>query len=275
MPGSVARAGARADRDEPARRGTTAAVRTDQMAQDRRAGRRHPLPADAVVAPGEAGQQCRGRRRRHRQQAMPRLAPGRRRAAAVRRSSARRQAPRRCCRPRRHPAANPSRRSRGNARPRSATVDRRLRPRRGGSGWRPRASRRPSPAPRADSRHHVRKAASAVVMIVAALAHRRRARSAGRACLPLRASRAVVPRPGGSTAAASASTRARRSGQGIEQGGDEHVAGDAADGIEMDVQPSRSGAPDGPARHRALGDDRDRRSPWRATLSAIAASTEG
>ena len=48
----------------------TAAVGADQVAQDRCAGGGHPFPADAVVAPGEAGQQCSGRGCRYRQQAM-------------------------------------------------------------------------------------------------------------------------------------------------------------------------------------------------------------
>ena len=94
--------------------------------------------------------------------------------------------------------------------------------------------------------------------------------------MPLRVSlEPTASSPAGSTAAASASTRGRKSGQGIEHGGDEHVAGDAADRVEMDVRIASGGA-DGPARRRGpRGSPRPRGSPWRAMLAAIAASTDG
>ena len=110
-----------------------APTRRDKMTENRRAGRRDTLSADAVVAPGEALQQPRRGRRRHRQQAVARAHEAAAQRQGARRSSAHPRAPRRCCPPPPRPSANPSRRSRGNAPRPPARGGSRLRPPPGGA----------------------------------------------------------------------------------------------------------------------------------------------
>ena len=239
----------------PCRRPPTRAAAADKMAQDRRAGRRDALAPDAVVAPGEALQQPRRGRRRHRQQAVARAhqavaarqggdAPAR---AVERRGDAARRRPR--------PSANPSRRSRGNARRPPARRGSRLRPPR---GWRRMAiacAAVPGTERRGlDARHHVAEAGvSVMVVMVGSLAvmpqPARSAGSAGRRwCRLVKTGVPAAGRQHGRDVRQHAAAQIR---QGIEHRGDEHVARDAADRIEMDVRRAHA-AGDRPARRRGL-----------------------
>ena len=221
-----------------------------EVAQDRGPGRRHPLARDAVVDHRHALEQQRGRRRRHRQRAMrgrdPAAAQGQRRAREARRRRAPRSARRR--RPRRR--SNPSRRARGSG-PR--------RPRRRGPAPRRRRARRRSRSRARATGRRQRRLAQARADRAEACRDRGRAGLVAPAGPRSRTRRPVsTPSSCGTSSARQSVRQAGRAhrgegavgmlGPGVEQRGQEHVAGDAAQRVEMDVRERHA-----PVRAQAAG----------------------